>query len=119
MGKYKIGKIVKCCVTGIESYGVFVSLDEFYSGLIHISEVSNDYVKSLYDYVAIGDYIYAEVIDVDELQSHVKLSIKNINYKIKRFSKKRVIVESGTGFLPLEKNLPIWVEDKLKKINSN
>jgi len=119
LSKYKIGKIVKCCVTGIESYGVFVSLDEFYSGLIHISEVSDNYVKSLYDYVAIGDYIYAEVIDVDDLQNHVKLSIKNINYKIKRFSKKRKIIETGSGFYLLEKNLPIWIESKLKKIKSN
>ena len=39
MGKYEKGKIVKGVVTGIESYGVFVSFDEFYTGLIHISEL--------------------------------------------------------------------------------
>ena len=39
MADYKKGKVVKATVTGIESYGVFVSLDEYYSGLIHISEI--------------------------------------------------------------------------------
>ena len=34
--KYENGKIIKGCVTGIESYGIFMSFDEYYSGLIHI-----------------------------------------------------------------------------------
>ena len=39
MSKYKIGNVVKGTVTGIETYGAFVSLDEYDSGLIHISEI--------------------------------------------------------------------------------
>ena len=46
MKKYKYGEIVTGYVTGIEKYGVFVSLDEYYSGLIHISEISEKYVFS-------------------------------------------------------------------------
>ena len=41
MEKYEKGKIIKGQVTGIEKYGIFVSLDEFYSGLIHISEIND------------------------------------------------------------------------------
>ena len=81
MTRYKRGKIVKGTVTGIESYGIFVSLDEYYSGLIHISEISHDFVKNIHDYVEIGDIIYVEVLDVDEKLSQLKLSIKNIDYK--------------------------------------
>ena len=51
MTKYKKGKIIRGTVTGIESYGVFVSCDEYYSGLIHISEVSNDFVRDINNYV--------------------------------------------------------------------
>ena len=40
MRKYKDGEYVTGCVTGIEKYGIFVSLDEYYNGLIHISEKS-------------------------------------------------------------------------------
>ena len=40
MAQYKVGKIVKGNITGIEKYGIFVNLDNFYSGLIHISEMS-------------------------------------------------------------------------------
>ena len=44
MNQYKKGEIVTGCVTGIEKYGIFVSLDEYYSGLIHISEISDFFV---------------------------------------------------------------------------
>ena len=63
MQKYKVNSIVKATVTGIESYGVFVTLDEYYSGLIHISEISHNYVKDINDYVKIGETIKAKVID--------------------------------------------------------
>ena len=83
MPKYTKGKIVEGVVTGIESYGIFVSLDEFYSGLIHISEISNGFVKNIHDYVDIGDTIYVEIIGVNDEECHLNLSIKNINYKKK------------------------------------
>ena len=57
MFKYEKGKIVTGCVTGIEKYGVFVGLDEFYSGLIHISEISRNFVKDVNDYVSVGETI--------------------------------------------------------------
>ena len=41
MSKFRKGNIIKATVTGIESYGVFVSSDEYYTGLIHISEISD------------------------------------------------------------------------------
>ena len=38
---YNVGDVVTGCVTGIERYGIFVNLDNYYSGLVHISEISN------------------------------------------------------------------------------
>ena len=57
MGKYQKGKIVQGVVTGIETYGAFVAFDEFYSGLIHISEMSHGFVKDIHDFVKVGDII--------------------------------------------------------------
>ena len=115
MTKYKKGKIVKGAVTGIESYGIFVSLDEYYSGLIHISEISHNFVKNIHDYVEVGDIIYVEVLDVDEEQCQLKLSIKNINYKRRVNVKKKKITETNSGFKTLASKLPIWIDEKLKK----
>lgn len=115
MTRYKRGKIVKGTVTGIESYGIFISLDEYYSGLIHISEISHDFVKNIHDYVEIGDIIYVEVLDVDEKLSQLKLSIKNIDYKKNTNVKRKRIVETSNGFRTLAAKLPFWIDENLKK----
>ena len=114
MLKYNKGKIVTGQVTGVEKYGIFVSLDEFYSGLIHISEISEGFVRNINDYVTIGETIRAKVVETDEDNYHVKLSIKNINYKIRR-RKYVPLKETELGFKPLEEKLPIWIEEKRKK----
>ncbi len=108
---YKVGNIIKGQVTGIEKYGVFVSVDPWYSGLIHISEISDEYVKNIADYVKVGETIYCQILEVDEENMHLKLSIKNINYKANNDSN---IKETRKGFLPLKENLEIWIAEKLK-----
>ena len=119
MTKSKKGKIVKATVSGIESYGIFVTLDEYYSGLIHISEISNGFVKNIHDYVNVGQYIYVEILDVDDKLNRLKLSIKNINYKISVKKKKKKIVETQNGFTTLEYKLPIWIKENINKMKKN
>lgn len=114
MTKYRKGKIVKATVTGIESYGAFVSLDEYYSGLIHISEISDNFVRSINDFVSVGDIIYVEVLDVDEQLSHLKLSIKNINYRGYKNIRRKKIKETNLGFITLKYKLPIWIKQGIK-----
>ena len=47
MAEYKVGNIVKGTVSGIETYGAFINFDEYYSRLIHISEISDNFVKNI------------------------------------------------------------------------
>ncbi len=118
MTKIKKGRIIRGIVSGIESYGVFVSCDDYYTGLIHISEISHGFVKNINDYVKIGDVIFVEILDVDEELGHLKLSIKNIEYKKKVAIKRKRIKETPLGFKTLEYKLPIWIEESLKKIKN-
>ena len=114
---YKNGMIVTGCVTGIEKYGIFVSLDDYYSGLIHISEISDSFVRNVSDYVSIGETIKVKIIDIDDNSFHAKLSIKNLKYKIS--NKKRLpIVETVHGFDTLKLNLERWIEEKEREILS-
>ncbi len=116
MEKYKKDEVVLGLVTGIEQYGIFVSLDEYYSGLIHISEISDDYVRDINNYVNIGETIKARVIESDDDCFHVKLSIKNLDYRIYRNKSK--IAETGSGFEVLKEHLPIWINEKNDKKNA-
>ena len=119
MSKLRKGRIIRATVTGIEPYGVFVSCDDYYTGLIHISEISHGFVKNITDFVKIGDLIFVEVLDVDEELGHLKLSIKNIEYKKNIAIKRRKIKETTLGFKTLEYKLPFWIEESLKKIKNH
>ena len=110
MGKYKENEIVEGLVTGIEQYGIFVSLDEYYSGLIHISEISDGFVKDINNFVNIGETIRVRVLESDDDSFHVKLSIKDLNYRINR--NKIKIIETGSGFGILKEQLPVWINEK-------
>ena len=116
MSKYEVGNIVTGNVTGIEKYGIFVSLDEYYSGLIHISEISDNFVRDINKFVNIGETIKVKVLDTDDETFHVKLSIKNLDYRLNK-KRKTYIQETEHGFNTLKKELPIWIEDKKSKKN--
>ena len=113
MEKYKKNEVVEGLVTGIEQYGIFVSLDEYYSGLIHISEISDDFVRDINNYVNIGETIKVRVIESDDDSFHVKLSIKKLNYRI-NYNKSKIL-ETGSGFEVLKNHLPAWIKEKDKK----
>ena len=111
--EYKVGDIITGQVTGIEKYGIFVNIDPWYNGLIHISEISEEFVKNILDYVAIGETIYCQVLEVNEENLQLKLSIKNINYKAN--GNEGPIKETRKGFLPLKDNLNVWLSDTVKE----
>lgn len=116
MCKYKVGDVVLATVTGLENYGVFVELENDYTGLIHISEVSDKFVSNLKDYVEIGEKINVSIIEVDDENKKLKLSIKNINYRISKKNTK--IKETKHGFDTLKSKLPDWIEEKVKEIKN-
>ena len=119
MAKYEKGKIVKGVVSGIEAYGAFVALDEYYTGLIHISEISHGYVRRITDYINIGDIIYTEILEVDNEMNHLKLSIKNIKYKAYKNKHTKKIIETKQGFKTLSYKLPKWIDKNLETIKKN
>ena len=73
----ELNSVVKGKVTGIQSFGAFVQLEgEKTQGLIHISEVSNTYVKDINDYLKVGQEVEVKVIKVDEAKNKISLSIR-------------------------------------------
>lgn len=111
--KYQKGEIVTGCVTGIEKYGVFLSFEGDYIGLIHISELSEHFVKDVSLYANIGDAIPCVILEVDDESKQLKCSIKNTDYGKEKDS------HIDHGFAPLKKQLPIWMDEKLKEYHEN
>lgn len=68
--------LVKGKVTKIEKFGAFVDVGAERPGLLHVSEMSHDYVRRPEDVVAVGQEIEVKVLEVDRRKKQIKLSIK-------------------------------------------
>lgn len=116
---YKKNDIVKAIVTGLEPYGVFVQIDDNYSGMIHISEISNKYVKNISDYIKLNELIFVKIKSIDETSKKMNLTIKGIKYKMNNNIGRRKLVETKHGFSTLKAMLPAWIKTKNKKSEKN
>ncbi len=102
------GDIVNGEITAIKPYGAFVKIDENTTGLIHISELSNQFVRDVEDFVEVGDTIDLKVIDVAD-DGKISLSYKALHKKKKRYN-----IELESGFKPLKEMLETWLENAQK-----
>ncbi|NLA59013.1 MAG: S1 RNA-binding domain-containing protein [Firmicutes bacterium] len=73
----EVGSIVEGRVTGITNFGAFVELADGKTGLVHISEVADAYVKDINDYLKQNDRVKVKVINING--DKIGLSIKQVN----------------------------------------
>ncbi|MBQ7743215.1 MAG: S1 RNA-binding domain-containing protein [Lachnospiraceae bacterium] len=73
---YALGKTVKGKVVRMTDYGAFVALDDYIDALLHVSEISREKVKKPEDVLTIGQEIEAKVIDYNEAEKRISLSMK-------------------------------------------
>lgn len=71
----EVGSVLEGKVVRIMPFGVFVETEKKKSGLVHISEISADYIKDISDHVRVGDLVMVKVLGVDE-KGKMSLSIK-------------------------------------------
>lgn len=70
-----VGDVVEGVVTGITHFGAFVQLPNGKTGLVHISEVSDEYVNEVKDYVKEDDHVKVKILSYDGKQK-IGLSIR-------------------------------------------
>ncbi|MHA3065289.1 S1 domain-containing RNA-binding protein [Lacticaseibacillus saniviri] len=70
----EVGAKVPGKVTGITNFGAFVDLGKGQTGLVHISEVSNSYVKDIHDVLTVGDTVTVKVMSMKD--GKIGLSIR-------------------------------------------
>ena len=101
----EVGNILPGKVTGITNFGAFVDLGNRKTGLVHISEVSNSYIKDIKDVLTVGDEVQVKVMEIFG-DGKVSLSIRrasadsseeNVEEKPK-FQKSAPRNQEGQGF---------------------
>lgn len=71
----QIGEIVEGKVRNIMPFGAFVNLPDNKTGLVHISEVAQDYIKDINEYLKAGDSVKVKILSIDD-NGKISLSIK-------------------------------------------
>ena len=74
----EIGTIVEGTVTGLTNFGAFVSLPDGKSGMVHISEVSTEFVKDIKDHLSEGQQVKVKIISIGD-DGKIGLSIRKAN----------------------------------------
>ena len=66
-------------VRNVTAFGAFVDIGIKSDGLVHISEISDKFVRNPMEEVSVGDIVKVKVIGIDLLKGKVKLSMKNVS----------------------------------------
>lgn len=72
-----IGSVVEGKVTGIANFGAFIELPEKQVGLVHISQVSDNYVTNINEHLKVGDVVKVKVMGISKGDKY-DLSIKQV-----------------------------------------
>ena len=102
-----VGDILEGVVTGITNFGAFVQLSEKESGLVHISEISHDYVEHISDHISKGDKVHVKVLSIDK-DGKIGLSIRQTKPKVSNRP-------ADIDWLKEEQQTDLSFEDKLSK----
>ncbi|MDN6639984.1 MAG: CvfD/Ygs/GSP13 family RNA-binding post-transcriptional regulator [Tetragenococcus sp.] len=118
---YKIGEILEGTITGVQTYGAFVSLDNHTQGLIHISEIQSGFTKNIREVVQIGEKVQVQIIDIDEYTQKISLSRRTLEKQFVRppYHKKRYFTDKKKeiGFQSIEEQLPVWIDEAKKTLS--
>jgi predicted RNA-binding protein with RPS1 domain len=114
---YKVGQVIQVTVTGVKPYGAFVKADEHTNGLIHISEISEFYIRDVAKFFTKGEKLVVKIIDIDK-NGQLRLSLKAIqsNRKCAIPSKKDISAINKIGFATLSEQLPQWIAQAMEDI---
>ena len=121
MNPNTVGEILHGKITRIVSYGAFLDFPNGQHGLLHISEVSEKFVRDIHTFLSVGDDVAVRVIAVDPVNNYLRLSLKNIpnesalTPKVSSKKKRVPIPENQVDFAKLKEMLPQWIEQALKE----
>lgn len=77
--RYEVGKEITGTITNLTDFGIFVELEEGIEGLVHVSEISKEKIKTPVGMFNVGDVITAKVMNINSDERRIGLSIKRLD----------------------------------------
>ena len=118
---YESGDIIEVEITNITDFGAFVKCDDREQGLIHISEIANEFVSNINKFVKVGDVVKVKVLGRSK-KGKLELSIKKAEKKpqkdalfIQSSSNNKEFEDILTKYLKRSEERQIDIRRNLKK----
>ena len=121
--KYEIGQVVLGTVTNVKPYALFMEFEDGVTGLLHISEISDSFIRDIEKFGTKGDQMKVVIVSIDENNGFLRVSYKRVP-KEEAFSShsnnlRKVPETNSEDFKPLEEKLPEWIATTLKEAKEN
>ena len=118
--KYQVGQLVVGKVYNVKPYALFMSFEDGATGLLHISEISDSFVRDIEKYGSVGDEIKVKILSIDKENGFLRVSYKQVPTE-EMFSshtnQRRAPITSDDEFKPLQEKLDSWIKEAYEKIN--
>ena len=118
----EVGSILEGKVTGVTKFGAFVDLGEGKTGMVHISEVSSNYVTEISEHVKENQIVKVKILSIGE-DGKIRLSMKKLNGDVPEPKPQRrenfKERESRGNFSAPKKQEPMSFEDMLSKFKQS
>lgn len=73
----EVGQVYEGTVDGVVDFGAFVEIAPGVSGLVHISEITDKFIKDVNEFVKVGDKVKVKLLEIDQRSGKMKLSMKS------------------------------------------
>lgn len=117
--QYEVGQLIIGTVTNVKPYAVFMQFDDGVEGLLHISEISDSYIRDIEKYASKGDKIKVAVVSIDGSNGFLRVSLKKVppedSYSTHVNNGRQSIKTDETDFKPLADHLDEWIKTTLEK----
>ena len=117
--KYEVGQIVLGTVTNVKPYALFLEFEDGTTGLLHISEISDSFIRDIERFGTKGDQIKVMVVDIDKNNGFLRVSLKRVpqneTFSTHTNGGRTAPETNDSDFKALEEKLPEWIENTLKE----
>ena len=118
--KYQVGQLIVGKVYNVKPYALFMSFDDGVTGLLHISEISDSFIRDIEKYGSVGDEIKVKILSIDKDNGFLRVSYKQVppeEMYSSHTNQRKVPTTSEDEFLPLKEKLDSWIKEAYEKID--
>lgn len=117
---YEVGQLVIGTVTGVKPYALFLEFEDKVPGLLHISEISDSFIRDIEKFGTIGDKLKVKIVSIDESNGFLRVSLKKVPSDeafTSHIDTRNSPVASEEEFEPIKNKMPEWIKNTLNEIN--